>query len=366
MRSPFCFVTSVAVVGVRDAAGDAVRVAMLPPSMTSDTLCGRASIGADGLAIGLLDGLVTLRASDIAMRYVERKTRPVVGETGGTPMLRVVASRTIFQAIRLAELAAVGVVLGMAGEALIRRLGKIGLAGCDGRLVARDAFCFLVRAGQSETCAGMVEWPGVGPAGRDVARLAGLSRLVRIGMTGVTGLRRELELLPGRAARDGLVTVGASGGGMMARQRKSRLRVPFESERGRPVSFYRVAELALIPVARLELAAVPIDMARSAGRLSGAVDRVAPCRDMALGAVDRCVLTFQRKSGLAMGLTIEARGFEPGDGVTGRAVGARGSCRELTAVRIGVAILAEVVCDGAMKIAGLVAIDAGLFRVFAR
>lgn len=112
-----------------------------------------------------------------------------------------------------------------------------------------------------------------------------------------------------------------------------------ERKRRRPESLQRVALLALIQPGRSrELRLVFVVVAVQAAGELDFIKRFPSLRDVALGAFELRVLAFERVCGGGMRLHIEPRRLPAADVVAGRALAAIEALRELSVVRVFVAI----------------------------
>src|ERR1700687_3774295 len=115
--------------------------------------------------------------------------------------------------------------------------------------------------------------------------------------------------------------------------------VPGERKRRRLESLKRVAFLALVQPGRSgELGLVLVVVAVQAAGELDFVKRFLSFCDMALRALEFRVLAFERVCGGGMLLAIESGRFPAVDVVAGRALAAIGTLREMSVVRIFVAV----------------------------
>lgn len=191
---------------------------------------------------------------------------------------------------------------------------------------------------------------------------------VRINVTGsaiqvlpaVNGCRLLAEL------RRFLVAIAAGHRHVPTRQKKARLLVTSQRERGWPISVERVALVALVQVgSRSKLGGVTIAVTIRTKLELDLVERVFCLRSVTLPALQACVPALQGIGGYRMFFNAEPCRFESFDGVTGRAIAAVSPLRELPTVWIGpMAIRALFKCHRLLEITTRVAFHALHLCVF--
>jgi hypothetical protein len=186
---------------------------------------------------------------------------------------------------------------------------------------------------------------------------------MRIGMAGIAG--ESLEAILARvSARVGLMASAAVDARVLSRQAKARFHVTVRCEGGLGEAAGRVAEFAaVVHWRRRKLSAVAVGMARRTGEFAIPINGAAAGRLMALGAVQRDVLSCQRKCASAMRHRRERGRLEAGFVVADAAIGTGFTMVELPSVRILVTIAAAVVSHGFVKVVADVAGDAPRLRV---
>ena len=167
--------------------------------------------------------------------------------------------------------------------------------------------------------------------------------------------RQRQRPVGGRRQR--LVAIVALDRRVPPRQRKARSFVANRRKRGRLESRRRVTTFASVPVGRTgELAGMAVLVTGGADQLTGDVNRAATFRLVAFDTSQRSMFSFQAERAAVVHLAIEARRFEAGFAMTGRAIRPAGPRGELAAVRVFMAIVAALMRHGLGEIAGLVAL----------
>ena len=148
-------------------------------------------------------------------------------------------------------------------------------------------------------------------------------------------------------------------------KREFRLGVSRKTISGRREGNLRVTRFAAIRVSRSsELSGVHVHVALCASRGVQLVFRIPPRRFMALSALHRGVLAFQRETALLVLFARVQRRLEAGFGVAGDAIAPGRPARELAFVHVLMAIGAFVVCDRLLEIGILVTHEAAGLGVF--
>ena len=226
----------------------------------------------------------------------------------------------------------------------------------------------VMSAGQNKARFGVVKRPDVFPPGGCVTSFACEFGSVWIVVARVTGLRRKVILPPCRCStgrHQRLVAINAGNRGVPAGQRKAGVGVPLDGEGRGLETLDGVTEVAMVVIrCRRKLFGMSSRVTVGAFPFASDILCVAAARRVALGALECGVFSFQRKHGVTVHLAVETCRLEPRVTVTSRAIRSAGGRGELPAMRILVAILASVVCDGAPEVAALVTVLARTLRVF--